>query len=406
MKFQNLINVSLVCLTLVACQSRRVEYLPWEKPSEAVHPVTRAAVLLPLSGKSASVGAAFQNSAMLALQEQTDSPLELMFFDTKGTDEGVSDAWYAARVQHPDVVIGPIFAHELKALKNESPNVPVISFTTDSSLMESGVYTMGVLVPNQIERLVGFMCEKGERQIAVIGPENKTGELTMNTLSEAIQSCPDMTLKHVSLYEPETNDFMPVISKLSSQLVDPRKTKLTDKEQEFLAMPIEERLDFDALLIFEDGVKLQQLLSLLAYYDISPQVVSFYGLANWQGTGDRGLIGGYFSATPQDKIAYFNARYRDAFQEEPPRIATLAYDAVSLVSVLADNKALTNHNLLNPNGFTGVTGRFRLKNDGSNERLLDVFQIVSKRRSETVSPAPTSFDIAPVIPILENEQSE
>ena len=354
--------------------------------------MTRAAVLLPLSGKSSAVGEAFQSSAILALQEQPRSSLELMFFDTKGTNEGVIQAWYEAQAQHPDIVIGPIFAHELKALKSKSPDVPVISFTTDSSLMESGIYTMGVLIPNQIERLVSFMCEKGERQIAVIGPEDKTGELTMNTLSEAIKSCPDMSIKQVSLYSPDSSDFMAVISKLSSQLVDPRKTKLTEREQEILATPIEERLDFDSLLIFEDGVKLQQLLSLLAYYDISPQIVSFYGLANWQGMNDKSLIGGYFAATPPAKTAYFNQRYRNSFGTNPPRIATLAYDAVSLVSVLATQKALTAHNLLNPMGFSGVNGRFRLKKDGSNERLLDVFQIVSKRRSQTVSPAPNSFD--------------
>ncbi|MBO4675624.1 MAG: penicillin-binding protein activator [Elusimicrobiaceae bacterium] len=392
MKLINLINVSLVCLCLWGCQTKKVEYFPWEGTEESTVKQTRAAVLLPLSGKSAAVGEAFQNSAMLALQEQPQSPLELMFFDTKGTEEGVSWAWYEARAQHPDIVIGPVFASELTALKAESPDVPVISFTTDSSLMEANVYTMGVLIPNQVERLVSFMCEKGERKIAVIGPEDKTGELTMNTLSRAIETCPGMAIQHVSLYEPETTDFMAVISKVSPKLVDPRKTKLTDKEREILETPIEERLDFDSLLIFEDGVKLQQILSLLAYYDISPRVVSFYGLANWQGLNDRALIGGYYAATPVARTEVFNGRYREAFGNNPPRIVALAYDAVSLIAALAEKNALTAHNLLNQNGFSGVNGRFRLNSDGTNKRLLDVFQIVSSKRSQTISPAPDTFD--------------
>ncbi|MBR6412148.1 MAG: penicillin-binding protein activator [Alphaproteobacteria bacterium] len=394
MKIKNLINICFVCLVLWGCQAKRVEYFPWET-KETSQKSAKAAMLLPLSGKSANVGEAFRNSAMMALQEQQGSPLELMFFDTKGTENGVVEAWHEARVQGPDVVIGPVFAQELKSLKSESPDAPIISFTTDSSLMESGVYTMGVLIPNQIERLVNFMCEKGERKIAVIGPEDKTGELTMNTLSEAINSCPDMTLKHISLYEPETTDFMGVITKISPKLVDPRKTNLTEREKAILATPIEERLDFDALLIFEEGVRLQQILSLLAYYDISPKVVSFYGLANWQGSRDRGLIGGYFAATPVARTDVFNGRYREAFGENPPRIAALAYDAVSLVSVLAEKQALTSHNLSNPTGFNGVNGRFRLKRDGTNERLLDVFQITSGGRSETVSPAPDFFEESP-----------
>ena len=151
-------------------------------------------------------------------------------------------------------------------------------------------------------------------------------------------------------------------------------------------------MDFDALLIFDDGVRLQQLLSLLAYYDISPKVVSFYGLANWQGLNDRNLIGGYFAATPTLKTESFNGRYQSAFGSVPPRIAALSYDAVSLIAVLAEKQALTKHNLLNSTGFNGVNGRFRLKQDGTNERLLDVFQITSGRHFQTISPAPDTFD--------------
>ncbi|MDY6407238.1 MAG: penicillin-binding protein activator [Pseudomonadota bacterium] len=393
MKLTNLINIGLVCLTIWGCQTHKIEYFPWESASETTTKSTRAAVLLPLSGKSATIGQAFQNSSMLALQDQQNSPLELMFFDTQGTADGISQAWYEAHAQHPDIIIGPIFASELKALKSESPHIPIISFTTDSSLMENDVYTMGVLVPNQIERLVGFMCDKGERRIAVIGPEDKTAELTMNTLSESIKSCPDMTIDYVSLYDPETTDFMPVISKVSPKLVNPRKAKLTEAEEKILATPIAERLDFDALLIFEDGVKLQQILSLLAYYDITPGVVSFYGLANWQGLKDRTLIGGYFAATPTAKTEAFDRRYRDSFGANPPRIATLAYDAVSLVAALSEKQALTTHNLINPTGFSGVNGRFRLKQEGTNERLLDVFQITSGGRTQTISPASDSFHI-------------
>ena len=398
MKLKNLIIISFTCLCIWGCHSRPTEYIPWESvPTEQMgRKSVRAAVLLPLSGKSAAIGEAFQNSSMMALQEQQGSPLELMFYDTKGTAEGTTNAWQLAKRQHPDVVIGPVFAPEVKALKVESPDVAVLSFTTDSSLMESGVYTLGVLIPNQIERLVSFMCEAGQRKIAVMGPEDKTAELTMNTLSEAVQACPGMSLKHVALYAPETSDFRETISKIIPTLVDPRKTKLTERERKILDTPIEERLDFDALLIFENGIRLQQLTSLLAYYDVSPKVVPFYGLANWQEIRDRGLIGGYFAATPVARSEFFNNRYRDLFGAYPPRIAALAYDAVSLVAVLADRNALTAHNLVSPTGFNGVNGRFRFKSNGLNERLLDVYQITPSLKSGTISPAPDTFDYIPL----------
>ena len=382
-------------LLLVGCQTPHGKHFAWRDPvimDEQAPPPVRAAMLLPLSGKSASVGEAFRNSGMIALQEQSDSPLELMFFDTKGTPEGTVAAWQEARVQRPNLIIGPIFSAELEALKDESPSVPILSFTTDNTLMESGVYTLGVLIPDQVNRLVSHMCSAGQKKLAVLGPEDKTGELTMNVLSEAVQACPDMVLHKVSLYEPETTDFSPAVLKIVPKPVDSRKKNLTDEEKEILATPIEERIDFDALFIFEDGVKLQQLISLLAYYDVTPKVAPFYGLANWQSVADNGLVGGYFAAPPFNKADIFTTRYQNVFDQKPPRLSALAYDAVSLIAVLAKHQALTTSNLLKDEGFNGVNGRFRLRPDGTNERLLEVFQIQPRRRWTSVDPAPDSFD--------------
>ena len=401
--------LSVICLTafLCGCQSQRSDYLPWhmETGGEQFKERVRAAVLLPLSGKSASVGEAFQNSAMMALQERPNSPLELIFLDTKGTSDGTVSAWADVRRQNPDVIIGPIFASELKALKNESPDVPILSFTTDNSLMEKGVYTLGVLIPNQMERLVQFMCESGQKKIAVIGPEDKTGELTMNTLSNLIQRCPDMKLQKVSLYEPGATDFTSAVLKIAPTPIDPKKKNLTPAEQELLETPIEERIDFDSLIVFDDGVRLQQVISLLAYYDVSPKVVPFYGLANWQSVKDSSLNGGYFAATPMDKAYIFNGRYKTTFGEEPPRIASLAYDAVSLVASLAERGSLNIGTLIQQNGFNGVNGRFKLNSDGTNERLLEVFQVRSKLGAKSVSAPPDDF-LEPDTPFFEKISEE
>jgi len=388
--------LGVICLTafLWGCQSYKGDYLPWRTGSDQEmlpQEHTQAAVLLPLSGKSASVGEAFQNSAMMALQERMESPLELVFYDTKGTPEGTVEAWSRARRQNPDIIIGPVFAAEVAALKNESPNIPVISFTTDNTLMGKGIYTLGVLIPNQMERLVQFMCEAGQKKIAVIGPEDKTGELTMNTLSELVNRCPDMTLHKVSLYEPNTTNFSPAVLKIVPKPIDPKKKDLTPEEQALLETPIEERIDFDALVVFEDGVRLQQVVSLLAYYDVTPKVVPFYGLANWQSVRDRSLIGGYYAATPILKANIFNNRYQSVFGEKPPRIASLAYDAVSLVSSLAERKILAEESLKQQTGFNGVNGRFKLNPDGTNERLLEVFQVGPKLRAESVSGPLSEF---------------
>lgn len=411
MKFR-IILFLLIGVFLVGCQTQKRERFPWRDMISTADmqsaPSVRAAVLLPLSGKSAVMGQAFQNSSMMALQEQQDSPLELMFFDTKGTPEGTIQAWKNAQAQTPTLIIGPIFSAELEALKKETPAVPILSFATDNTLMESGVYTMGVLIPNQIDRLVRHMCLADQKKIAVLGPEDKTGELTMNVLTEAVQQCLNMELTKISLYEPDTVNLAPAVLKIAPKPVNPKKKNLTLEEKEILDTPIEDRIDFDALFIFEDGARLQQVVSLLSYYDVTPKVVPFYGLANWQSVQDKGLIGGYFAATPLSKADKFSNRYQNLFGEKPPRISSLAYDAVSLISLLAERQALTTDSLLQDNGFNGVNGRFRLRHDGTNERLLEIFQIQPKHRLKSVADVPEKFpsDDPFTIPFMTNLDME
>lgn len=351
----------------------------------------RAAMLLPLTGKSQKIAESFRNGAMMALQEQDNNILELLFFDTQGTTEGTATAWQEARFQYPDIIIGPITATEVESLADEAPSSPVLSFTTDNTVLENNIYTLGVLIPNQIDYLVQHMCQNGQKKVAVIGPENKTGEIVMNHLMKTIERCPDMTVDKIALYPDDTTNFNPIVLKIVPKPIDPKKKNLTEEEKILLETPIEERIDFDALFIYEDGVKLQQVISLLAYYDVTPKVIPVYGLANWQSSRDKSLVGSYFTTTPTDRLDVFTRRYQKTFGEKPPRISSLAYDAVSLVAHLAKHQALTKGNMLQEKGFNGVNGRFRINSDGTNDRLLEVRQFQPGLRQQIIVPVSDTF---------------
>ena len=107
---------------------------------------------------------------------------------------------------------------------------------------------------------------------------------------------------------------------------------------------------------------------------------------------------GAWFATPES--AGFNAfaqRYRAKYGADPARIATLSYDAVSLVSALARSQGAQRFaldTLTNTSGFNGADGVFRFRPDGQNERGLAVLQI-DNGAAKTVSPAPRSFTSNP-----------
>ena len=75
------------------------------------------------------------------------------------------------------------------------------------------------------------------------------------------------------------------------------------------------------------------------------------------------------------------------------KIASLAYDAVSLINSLAVDGTIEKRDLLNPNGWTGINGIFRFKSNGVSERNMDIKEVIggSVTKTKIISPAPANF---------------
>ena len=103
------------------------------------------------------------------------------------------------------------------------------------------------------------------------------------------------------------------------------------------------------------------------------------------------VVGGWYAAPDPAKRQGFLLGYKSTYNEEPPRLTTLAYDATALAAALAkrgarfDQAALTN-----ANGFAGLDGIFRLKANGEVERGLAILEITSLG-SDVIDSAAPSF---------------
>jgi ABC-type branched-subunit amino acid transport system substrate-binding protein len=123
----------------------------------------RAALLLPLTGQFAVFGQTLSNAAQLALFEVADGRFNLIPLDTKGTAEGAAAAARMALAQGADVILGPVFSPEVKAVAPlaREQAVPLLSFTTDRTAAGQGVYTLGFLPGPQVARIVSYAKEHG-----------------------------------------------------------------------------------------------------------------------------------------------------------------------------------------------------------------------------------------------------
>ena len=137
----------------------------------------RVAMLLPLSGKGSDAGQSMKNSAMLAIGDLNNSRLVVQFYDTKSTSSGARVAIENALSTGCDLILGPLMSEEVAAVTPvaQSRDIPVISFSTSPNVLQSGIYTLGLLNEEQIDKIIKYAAQQGRKRIAVVLPDNQSG---------------------------------------------------------------------------------------------------------------------------------------------------------------------------------------------------------------------------------------
>lgn len=324
-------------------------------------------VLLPLTGKAADIGQGLQNAMFLALDNLKNNKVVLKFYDTRSTEYGAGLAAEQAINDGAKLILGPLMSEEVKSVSKValSEDVPVISFTTSPQVLQKGIYSIGLLNAEQIDRIVSYAAAKNRTRLALLVPDNNGG---LNILKSAMMSAQanNATIVKVGFYNPNSVNFTSVVKELSSPA------------------------DFDAVLIADGGNRLKSMASMFAYNDILYPQVMFLGTSAWDNTNlskETMLYNGVYPMVSKKYGNYFSDKYKEAFGEQPKTVYSFAYDSVLLASVLAEKC----HNDLNicivsKNGFNGVNGYFKMLPTGQSYHSLEVLE-VTKDGPKTVSPA-------------------
>ncbi len=371
----------------------------------------RVGMLLPLSGKAAETGKAMQNAAMLALLETGDKNMIVQFYDTQGTPEGATQALNTAIQQGTNLIVGPLFSAEVRAVKAELGfrNIDIITFSSDPSVLGNDVFSIALLVPQQVEKIITYACENGYKKFAVLAQSNEMGEFVISSAQNAAEKC-GAEITKTGFYNPINTDMSGAVKAIlpEAMLLKLEKERLREQgyevQEEVIfdaeGNKIDENnivFDFDAVLIADDGVRLRSLGALLAYYDVTPDKIKTLGISLWDDPNVRkepALIGGWYPNLDKSGFYEFAEKYKAVYEgKNPPRIASQAYDAIALAAVLARKGDISDKAITDPSGFVGVDGLFRFLEDGNSERSLAIMQVTKKGPDKTISPAPTRFSI-------------
>jgi hypothetical protein len=395
--------------------SRYDSYQAGLVPPPGENPVTRAALLLPLTGRHAAIGQALLNAAQLALFDVADDNFALVVRDTQGTPEGASLAIQSALEERVNVVLGPLFAASAFAASADTRAVGLnmLSFSNDRAVAGNGVFIAGMPPSEQVERIVDYATRQGLLRFAILAPETTYGFTVTQALRQALYQRGAELIRTVS-YNPASGDITPEIRVLAQYderhqaLVEEReKLEAMEDEASKLALDRLEHLDtlgkpdFDAVLLPIGGRSLLSIAASLAFFDVDPAEVKFLGTALWNDPSlgsEPTLQGGWFAAPSPELWESFQQRYRNTYGTTPPRIATLAYDMTALTAVLARATSgpgqapdFSVARLTDPSGFSGIDGLFRFSEAGTVERGLAILEVDGTQLKE-IEAAPLSFE--------------
>lgn len=389
-------------------------------PYKALKTVSKVkvAMLLPLSGEHGKIGKSILNSAQLALFDIAGDHFELMPRDTKGTPEGAMDAAQSAVNDGAQLILGPLFSANAKAIKPiaKSANVKIITFSTDWTLADYNTYVMGFTPFDQVQRVMGFAVSQGKKNQAILAPYSEYGDAVSAAFKQAARRV-DANAVMEERYRVGDENFNDLIRKFSQY--DERKINHGARIAELEAIPARKRtshernelarlkiqstageLPFDAILLPMGGTEVKAVTSILKYYDVDLTKARFLGTGLWDDaslSGEISMHGGWYAApSPQNREGFVN-QYKSVYGQTPPRIASLGYDATALAAVLSRQAIAQGRSeyfprdaITNPNGFAGIDGIFRFTSNGLAERGLAVLEI-TPTGSAVISPAPVTF---------------
>jgi branched-chain amino acid transport system substrate-binding protein len=370
----------------------------------------KVGLLLPLSGKGASMGKAMLNASQLAMMELNSKNLVLVPADTKSTPSGAKKGMKTLLAKNVKLVIGPLYSNNLAAVTpmTEDRNIPIIALSNDMYQANSRVFMMGFSPDDQVRRIVKYAHDQGKTRFAILTPDTAYGRAVKEEASQAISYLND-DIVISETYPAQTRDFTDIIKRITKY--EDRKSALNEEIKELAAIgddaskekikQLENQssvgeVDYDAVILAEGKDRIFSIAPLFPYYDVDTRDIKLLGTGLWDEPGthrEPALFGAWYAAPPLKEKQEFDTRYTNAFGSNPPRLASLAYDATALAAVLSrkgGSNPFTLSKLTNRNGFEGTDGIFRLLPDGRVERGLAVLALQPKGPI-IIDGAPASF---------------
>ncbi|WP_373276444.1 MULTISPECIES: penicillin-binding protein activator [Sphingomonas] len=380
-------SVALVAASLLAACSTVVPRAPVTAPDRPTRPAVnrpepveaglprdtqrnRVALLVPLSGSNAGVGRSIANATMLAVLDTGTDKVRITNYDTA---TGAAAAANRAIAEGAQLILGPLLADDVRAVAPiaKAANVPVLSFSNDSSVAGNGTYLMGYAPSQSIDRVVRYAAGRGVTSFAGLIPNGLYGERASTAFLRSVEGAGGSVVS-LQTYGRTAGGIAGAVTRLTA------------------------KAPYGAVLIADGGTSAATAAPLIKRG--SGATTHILGTELWNSetsiAAKPALNGAWFASVADGLYRQYAAKYRARYNAAPYRLSSLGYDAVLLtVRISRDwpvGRPFPEARLRDADGFAGIDGAFRFGRDGIAERALEV-QEIQNGTTVTVSPAPAGF---------------
>ncbi len=316
----------------------------------------RVAAILPLTGQNASLGKNMLGAIQLAIKDLKADNFDLVAIDS---NRSIDDIIHTVQSVSPNAIIGPATSSDTKKLIPHLKNLDtcVISFSNDKDLTNNDCLALMGFMPEESAKKVTIYASSNGYKIYALLPNTQYGKI----VNEALQThnkLGSVNLADVEAYDPSQPKSLEIAvdaikARIGSEL-DPLKTAIFIPENAVLNKVVQQL-----------GETRSKLLGSSQWEDQKLYI-------------ETALQGAWFATAPVKYRNLFEERFKINYDAKPLKISALAYDAMAFVYAIvrgSESHTVKRVDLMDPSGFEGITGTFRFLKDGSNERVLSVFEV-------------------------------
>lgn len=353
-------------------------------------PSVKVALLLPLSGESRQVGNAMMDAALMALSDsyltvpsgQILSQVVLIPKDTGNSPAETEAAALEAINQGAQFIIGPLFSQTVPGVAAiaKEHHIGVLSFSNNKSVASGNTYVFGFLPEQQIERIAEYAYLQNLPYVALMAPNDTYGQKVRDLLAENY-SRKGGVVSPIELYAPSPVNIDAAVARLV---------------RAYSNMPKDRK--FKAIFIADGGSQMKYIIDAFKRYNFDLSQVKLLGTGLWDDPNIARIpemAGAWFPSSPPGPYKDFETHFQAVYGYKPIRLASLAYDAVTLIASLTmqtRGEGVNTAALTDPGGFNGpANGLFRLNLDGTCERKLAILEITPEHTFRVIDTAPLHF---------------